>query len=154
MRPVHLALGLLALCAVALWQVTVIPQSLMRMTVGPVLAAAAVAIGLTVVSALYGLSALRGGQVDESQAPEQSALPGSGARLLFLLSGGLVFAGTVTVAGFVLPATVCGMLVARAFDAPAGLRSLLVCGGIATAFWMLFALLLGVGLGPALPLGI
>ena len=154
MKPVHVAIGLLVLCAVALWQVTVIPESLMQMTVGPVLAASAVAIGLTVVSLLYGLSALRGRQIDESHEPDQSALPGRGARLLYLLAGGVVFGGAVTVAGFVLPATVCGMLVARAFDAPVGLRSLAVCGGIAVAFWVLFALILGVGLGPALTWGI
>ena len=75
-------------------------------------------------------------------------------RSLYLLAGGVVFGGAVTIAGFVLPAMVCGMLVARAFDAPIGLRSLAICGGIAAAFWVLFALILGVGLGRALPWGI
>lgn len=154
MKPVHVAIGLLLLCGVALWQVTVIPESLMQMTVGPVFAAAAVAFGLTLVSVLYGLSALRGQQIDESDQPDQSALAGGAARLLYLLAGGVVFVGLVGVAGFVIPATVCGMLVARAFDEPTGLRSLLICGAIAAAFWVLFALILGVGLGPALPWGI
>ena len=51
--------------------------------------------------------------------------------------------------GFVIPATLCGMGVARAFDEPLGWRSALVCGTIALLFWILFAQVLGVGLGPA-----
>ena len=43
------------------------------------------------------------------------------------------------------------MGVARAFDAPFGLRSLGICAAIATTFWLLFAVVLGVGLGPGLP---
>lgn len=56
--------------------------------------------------------------------------------------------------GFVIPAALCGMGVARAFDAPLGLKSALVCGAIAAVFWFVFARLLGVGLGPALPFGV
>ena len=52
--------------------------------------------------------------------------------------------------GFVVPAAVCGMGVARAFDAPLGWKSALVCGAVAVIFWSVFALWLGVGLGPAL----
>jgi hypothetical protein len=43
------------------------------------------------------------------------------------------------------------MGVARAFDAPLGLKSAGICGAIASTFWFVFAQLLGVGLGPALP---
>ena len=63
MTPVRLALLLLAVCGVAAWQLTVIPPSLMQMTVGPVLAPAAIVAALTVVALLYGLSAWRGRQV-------------------------------------------------------------------------------------------
>ena len=45
----------------------------------------------------------------------------------------------------------CGMGVARAFDAPLGLKSALICAAIASTFWFVFAQLLGVGLGPAMP---
>jgi hypothetical protein len=55
--------------------------------------------------------------------------------------------------GFVMPATACGMLIARSFESPFNLKSLLVCGSIALVFWTLFAQVLGIGLGPALPAG-
>lgn len=151
MSPLRLALLLLSLCAVAAWQVTVIPASLMQMTVGPVLAPAAIVAGLSLVAVLYGISAWRGRQVDLSQEAGQEPLPGANARLLSLLGGGLVFMVLVIPLGFVLPAAVCGMCIARAFDAPFNAKSALICSLIATVFWVVFARLLGVGLGPALP---
>ncbi len=151
MTAVRLAVLLMALCAVAAWQITVIPESLMQMTVGPVLAPAAIVGALSLVAVLYGISAWRGKQVDVSQEPGQEPLPGANTRLLSLLAGGVAFIALVTPLGFVLPATLCGMCIARAFDAPFRGQSLLICGLIATIFWFVFAQLLGVGLGPALP---
>lgn len=150
MTPLRLAVLLIAIAAAAAWQVTVIPQSLMQMTVGPVLAPAVVVVGLGVLALLYGWSAWRGRQVDESHSPGQEPLPGSQRRLASLLGGGIVFMALVGPLGFVLPAALCGMGVARAFDAPLGWRSALVCGAIASVFWVVFARLLGIGLGPAL----
>jgi hypothetical protein len=116
---------------------------------------AGVVAGLSLAGACYALSAWRGRQPDESLNPEQTALPGSLARLLSLLAGGALFMLLVVPLGFVLPAALCGMCIARAFDAPLGGKSLLICGAIAAVFWLVFARLLGVGLGPAFaPLGI
>jgi hypothetical protein len=151
MTPLRLALLLLAVCGVAAWQLTVIPQSLMQMTVGPLLAPGAIVAGLTLAALLYGWSAWRGLQVDLSQDTGQEALPGSTTRLLILLGGGVAFIVLVIPLGFVLPAALCGMCIARAFDAPFNAKSALICGLIATVFWVVFARLLGVGLGPALP---
>ena len=151
MTPVRVALLLAALCGVAAWQVTVIPESMMQMTVGPVLAPGVIVAALSVFAVLYGLSAWRGHQTDEAQAPDQSPLPGTNTRVLSLLGGGVAFIALVIPLGFVVPATLCGMGVARAFDAPLGLKSALVCAAIASSFWVVFAQLLGVGLGPALP---
>ena len=151
MTALRLAFLLMALCAVAAWQITVIPESLMQMTVGPVLAPAAIVGALSLVAALYGVSAWRGRQVDVSQAPGQEPLPGANTRLLSLLAGGATFILLVIPLGFVLPATLCGMLIARAFDAPLNAKSALICGLIAAVFWIVFAPLVGVGLGPALP---
>ncbi len=155
MTPLRVALALLLVCAVAAWQVSVIPQSLMEMTVGASLVPAGVVAGLSLAGACYALSAWRGRQPDESLNPEQTALPGSLARLLSLLAGGALFMLLVVPLGFVLAAALCGMCIARAFDAPLGGKSLLICGAIAAVFWLVFARLLGVGLGPAFaPLGI
>mgnify|MGYP000013344765 FL=1 len=151
MNPLRVALILAALCGVAAWQVGVIPESLMQMTVGPTLVPAVVVGGLSVFTLLYGLSAWRGQQADESLQEDQQPLPGANRRLVFLLGGGLTFMALVVPLGFVVPATLCGMGVARAFDAPLGLKSALLCGAIAALFWLLFAQVLGVGLGPALP---
>jgi len=151
MTPLRVALILAALCGVAAWQVGVIPESLMQMTVGPTLVPAVVVGGLAVLTLLYGLSAWRGQQADESLQEDQQPLPGANRRLAFLLGGGLAFMVLVVPLGFVVPGTLCGMGVARAFDAPLGLKSALLCAAIASLFWLLFAQVLGVGLGPALP---
>jgi hypothetical protein len=151
MTPLRVALVLWLVCMVAFWQVSVIPSSMMQMTVGPMLVPALVVGGLALLVLLYGWSAWRGHQVDESQAPDQSPLPGAPTRMLSLLGGGAAFMVLVGPLGFIVPATLCGMGVARAFDAPFGLKSLVICGAIAAIFWGLFALVLGVGLGPGLP---
>ncbi len=153
MTPLRAALLLLALCAVAAWQVTQIPESAMQMAVGATLVPALITAGLSICAALYTLSAWQGKQVDEGDQPEQSPQPGSTARLAWLLGGGAVFMTGVPYLGFVVPATACGMLIARGFEGPFNLRSLAICGGLALIFWILFALVLGVGLGPALPAG-
>jgi len=151
MTPLRVAILLLTLCGVAAWQVSVIPESMMQMTVGPVLAPAVIVAALSAFAVLYGVSAWRGRQTDESQAPDQSPLPGANVRVLSLLGGGVAFITLVIPLGFVIPGTLCGMGVARSFDAPLGLKSALVCAAIASTFWFVFAQLLGVGLGPALP---
>ena len=151
MTPLRVAILLLTLCGVAAWQVSVIPESMMQMTVGPVLAPAVIVAALSAFAVLYGVSAWRGRQTDESQAPDPSRLPGANVRVLSLLGGGVAFITLVIPLGFVIPGTLCGMGVARSFDAPLGLKSALVCAAIASTFWFVFAQLLGVGLGPALP---
>ena len=151
MTPLRVALLLAVLCGVAAWQVSVIPESLMQMAVGATLVPAAVVAGLAVLTLLYGVSAWRGRQADESLEEGQGPLPGAGGRLLALLVGGLAFVALVVPLGFIIPGTLCGMGVARAFDAPLNLKSLAICGLIASLFWVVFARVLGVGLGPGLP---
>ena len=154
MTPRHVALLMAALAAIALWQWTLIPEPVMQQAVGPRLFPALVVAALALVAVLYGLSAWRGRQVDLSHEDGQSALPGAQGRLLSVLGGGLAFMLLVVPLGFVIPATLCGMGVARGFDAPLGWRSALINFLVAGAFWTLFAQILGVGLGPALPWGI
>ncbi|MEI8265510.1 MAG: tripartite tricarboxylate transporter TctB family protein [Betaproteobacteria bacterium] len=143
-----ISLALALLVGVAGWQVTRIPESAIRMAVGPALVPALVVAALALAVAAYVVSMWRGRQPLET-GPE----PGALSRVLSLMGAGVVFAAGVTWLGFILPATLCGMGVARAFDARLGWRSALICGCIAAAFWLVFARLLGVGLGPALPFG-
>lgn len=153
MTPTRVGFLLISLCLIACWQVLNIPESAIQMAVGPALAPASIVGLLLCLAFLYTLSAWRGRQVDEASEPSQAALPGAAYRMLALLSGGVVFMGTVSFAGFVLPATLCGMLIARSFNATLGLRSFLICSCISTGFWFLFNPMLGVGIGPATPFG-
>ena len=52
MTPFRVALLLLTLCGVAAWQVSVIPESMMQMTVGPVLAPAVIVAALSAFAVL------------------------------------------------------------------------------------------------------
>jgi hypothetical protein len=150
MTPLRLAGLLLALVAVAGWQVTVIPASTLQSVVGATLVPAVVVAALGALGLMYAASAQRNRQHDEAAAPDQAPLPGSTARMLWLLGGGLAFMLLVRPLGFVVAGTLCGIGVARAFDAPLGLRNVAMNLAIALAFWLLFAQVLGVGLGPAL----
>ncbi len=154
MSPIRVALVLAVIGLVAAWQLTVIPESAIQMTVGARVVPTVVVGFLVLLTLLYGFSAWRGKQADESQEEGQEALPGSSLRLVSLLGAGVAFMVGLPWLGFVLPATVCGMCVARAFDAAFNLQSALICGAISLSFWLLFAKVLGVGLGPATPFGI
>lgn len=136
--------ALAVLVTLAAWQVWVIPQSGIRMEVGPARVPAVVVGLLGGLVIAYGLQVWR--RDDAAHDPPE---PGAARRVLSLLVGGAVFCAGVPWLGFVLPATLCGMGVARAFEAPVGLRSALVCAAVSMSFWLLFAQLLGVGLGPA-----
>jgi hypothetical protein len=153
MTPVRLGAVFAVLCAIAFWQLGDIGQSAIGMTVGPAAVPKAVVALFALMTVIYSISAWRGRQVDESHEPEQSALPGAGLRLVSMFAGGMLFIGGVTWMGFVVPATACGLCVARAFDAPFNAKSVLICTCISAVLWVLFAKVLGVGLGPATPFG-
>lgn len=151
MNPFRIAIVLAIVCMVAAWQVRLIPASLMQMTVGPTLVPTLIVSGLSLLTLLYGFSAWRGRQADESLDQEHSPLPAANHRFFALLAGGLMFVVLVAPLGFIVPSTLCGLSVARAFDAPLNLKSFCMCATIASVAWVLFAQILGVGLGPGLP---
>jgi Tripartite tricarboxylate transporter TctB family len=153
MTPTRFGAILALICAVAAWQLSTIGESAIQMSVGASAVPRIVVAALALLTILYTLSAWRGHQVDESHEEDQSALPGSTQRLVSLLAGGLAFMVGLPWLGFILPATACGMCVARAFDAPFNPKSALICAAIAACFWYLFSQVLGVGLGPATPWG-
>jgi Tripartite tricarboxylate transporter TctB family len=153
MTPIRVAAVLAVICLVSAWQLTAIGTSAIQMAVDAKAVPTVVVALLAVLTVMYGISAWRGQQADESLEPDQAALPGSGARLVSLLAGGVAFMAGLPWLGFILPATVCGMCVARSFDAALGAKSAMICGIISGCFWLLFAKVLGVGLGPATPFG-
>ncbi|MEN9419951.1 MAG: hypothetical protein RI988_3572 [Pseudomonadota bacterium] len=133
----------------AAWQVRLIPESMIQMTVGARATPAAVVALLGLLILAYGLSALRGRQVDLRAGEGEPPEAGAPRRVAWLLGGGVAFIGLVQVAGFILPAALCALAVARAFDAPLSWRAMLLSLAIAAVFWGVFAGILGVGLGPA-----
>jgi hypothetical protein len=153
MTPLRVAAVLAAIGLVAAWQLTLIPESAIQMTVGASVVPKVIVGMIILLTVLYAVSAWRGKQVDESREEGQEPLPGSGTRLVALLAAGVAFMVGLPWLGFVLPATVCGMCVARSFDAPFNGKSALICGLIALIFWVLFSRILGVALGPASPFG-
>jgi hypothetical protein len=153
MTPVRVGALFAVLCVVAFWQLGDISQSAIQMAVGPAAVPKAAVALFALMTVLYIISAWRGRQVDESDAPDQTALPGAGLRLASVFAGGALFMAGVSWLGFVVPATACGMCVARSFDAPFNAKSAVICGCISAILWALFAKGLGVGLGPATPFG-
>lgn len=149
-RIVSLLLG--AAWCVAAWQVFLIPESAIQMTVGAREVPATVVLLLGIVIVAYGWGAWRGRQPDLLGEGGQPPEPGARLRVGWLLGGGAAFMTLVGPLGFIVPATLCGVGVARAFDAPLSWRTGVVCGLIAGVFWVTFAAGLGVGLGPAFQL--
>lgn len=144
--------GLLALMwCVAAWQVFLIPESAIQMAVGAREVPAGVVLLLGGIIAVYAAGAWLGRQPDLRGEDGKDPAPGALWRTLWLLGGGAAFMVLVQPLGFVVPAALCGVGVARAFDAPLSWGTGLICLLISAVFWGVFAGVLGVGLGPALP---
>lgn len=151
MSPRVLAGLLLAFVGVAAWQVTVIPASPMYAEVGATLVPAAVTALLGALCLVYAALAAFKRAPDVVGEPGQEPLPGSRKRVAYFLGASLGFCLLVEPVGFWLAGTLGGAGVARAFDAPLGGRTVFVSSAIALSFWLLFAQLLGVDLGPLVP---
>jgi hypothetical protein len=143
---------LLALCAVGIWQTTIIPESTMYSEVGPILAPSAVIGVLTILGIIYLLNSVRGKSPDCIESEEEVPLEGGNQRIFYFLVAGMVFIILVKPIGFLIPATICGVGVARSFDAPMNVKTISICLAITLSFWGLFSALLGVDLGPLINL--
>ena len=139
---------LLALCAIGIWQVTIIPESTMYSEVGPILAPSVVIGALTILGIIYLLTSLKGKLPDCIESEEDVPLEGGNQRIFYFLISGMLFILLIKPIGFILPATICGVGVARSFDAAFNAKTFLICASIALVFWGLFSALLGVDLGP------
>lgn len=139
---------LLVFCALAVWQVFSIPESTIQSEVGPILAPSILVALLTLLSVFYLVAAIRNQVPDCIHHDDERPLPGGKKRVAFLLGGGLSFILLTKAVGFLIPATVCGLGVAMAFDAKFNVKTLFVVFAIAGTFWTLFSAILGVDLGP------
>jgi hypothetical protein len=139
---------LLALCAVGIWQATIIPESTMYSEVGPILAPSVVIGVLTLLGIIYLITSLKGQSPDCINSEDDVPLEGGNQRIFYFLVSGMLFILLVKPIGFLIPATICGVGVAKSFDAPFHLKTIFICLSITLAFWSLFSGLLGVDLGP------
>lgn len=139
---------LLVFCAIAVWQVFSIPESIIQSEVGPILAPSILVALLSLLGIFYLFTTISNKAPDCTHHAEDRPLKGGSKRVLYMLSGGLVFIIFAKVIGFLIPAALCGLGVSMAFDAKFNLKTLLIVFSIAAAFWILFSAILGVDLGP------
>jgi hypothetical protein len=139
---------LLVFCGVAIWQVITIPESTMYSEVGPVLAPSILVALLSLLGVFYLLTTISSKAPDCIHHEDERPLPGGSRRVMYLLGGGLAFILLTKLVGFLIPATLCGLGVAMAFDAKFNVKTVLMVLAIAAVFWTLFSALLGVDLGP------
>lgn len=139
---------LLVFCAIAVWQVFSIPESTIQSEVGPILAPSILVALLSLLGVFYLFTTISNKAPDCIHQAEDRPLKGGATRVIYMLSGGLVFIMFAKVIGFLIPAALCGLGVSMAFDAKFNLKTLLMVFSIAGAFWILFSAILGVDLGP------
>jgi len=149
-----LSILIILLCGIAAWQSTIIPESTMNTEVGAKLAPLVVVSCLTGLALLYLFLAYKDRMPDVIKEEDQVPLEKGNQRILFFLAGGAALIGLIKLIGFLGPATLCGSLIARSFDAPLNIKNFLICAAIALIFWSLFSLGLGVELGPLISIKI
>ena len=139
---------LLVFCALAVWQVSIIPESIIQSEVGPILAPSILVALLSILCVFYLFTTISNKAPDCTHQAEDRPLKGGATRVLYMLGGGLTFILLAKVVGFLIPAALCGLGVSMAFDAKFNLRTMLIIFSIAATFWTLFSVILGVDLGP------
>jgi hypothetical protein len=116
--------------------------------VGPILAPSVVIGALTILGIIYLLTSLKGKSPDCIETEDAAPLENGNQRIFYFLVSGMLFILLIKPIGFLIPATICGVGVAKSFDAPFKAKTFLICASIALVFWGLFSALLGVDLGP------
>jgi hypothetical protein len=143
---------LLVLCAIGIWQTTIIPESTMYSEVGPILAPSVVIASLTVLGIIYLILSMKNKNPDCIESDDGVPIEGGNQRVFYFLIAGMVFILLIKPLGFLIPATICGVGIAKSFDAPLNIKTFVICSSISLAFWGLFSALLGVDLGPLIRL--
>lgn len=145
-----IAVGVLALAAVVLWQTFDIPVSPLYAKVGPTVMPFITAAGLGFLGVLLLIGALRGGwqpEEEKEHAPDHAALA--------WVAGGLILnVLLISSLGFTISSVILFVCVARGFGSKAILRD----AGIGAAFALIayfgFAQTLGINIGSGLVEGV
>jgi putative tricarboxylic transport membrane protein len=153
MNARRFSLLLLLVCAVAVVQVFVIPESPMYAVVGATFVPAAVVGLFALCAVVYALLAWRDDVPDAAlDNADEKPLEGAVRRFAWFFGGCAAMALLIQPLGFLVAGTLAAAGIARAFEATLGLRTLLVCAAITFSFWLLFDPVLSVDLGPLMPL--
>jgi putative tricarboxylic transport membrane protein len=144
---IYVAAGILSI-----WQVTVIPVSPMYAAVGASLVPGIVAVLFTALVLGYGFQSIKGSVPDAALDEDEAALPEGPKRFAYFFGGCLLFVLLIQPLGFLIAGTASALGIARSFDAPIRLKSVVICFLITVSFWVLFDLVLSVDLGPVLGL--
>lgn len=145
--PVCMGLVLLALAALAAWQVGQIPEPPVFAAVGPAVMPKILVAVLAGLSVLYLAMSLLGRSSDARLDEHESPLPGRQGRVAWMIAGLAALLGLTPVLGIGLAGVLAFASIARAFDSERWGRDLLVGAIVSFAVWGLFDRLLGVSLG-------
>lgn len=145
--PVCMGLALLALVALATWQVGLIPEPPVFAVVGPAVMPRILVVALAGLSVVYLVMSLLGRSSDVMLDEHESPLPGRHKRVAWMIAGLAALLGLTPVLGIGLAGVIAFVSIARAFDSGRWGRDLLVGAIVSFAVWGLFDRLLGVQLG-------
>lgn len=145
--PLALAVALLAVAAIAGWQLLQMPEPPAHAAVGPRAMPGALVVVLAALAIAYLMGALRGRQVDLLDDPAGSPLPGAPRRVALLSIGLAAILMLTPAAGIGVACTLAFVMVARAFGSRRVLRDLVAGLVFVFAIWFVFDRLLGVQLG-------
>jgi putative tricarboxylic transport membrane protein len=141
-----IAVGVLALAAVILWQTLSIPVSPIYAKVGPTVFPMIAALGLALLGALLLFSALTGGWRTEE---ERNIVPDRPA-LLWIAAGLVLNVLLIVPAGFTIASVILFVCVARGFGSKAILRDAAIGAAFALIAYFGFAKTLGINIGAGL----
>jgi len=141
-----IAVGVLVLAAVVLWQTAIIPVSPIYAKVGPTVVPFITALGLAVLGVLLLYSALTGGW----QAEEEKGITPDRPALLWVVAGLALNVLLITHAGFTIASIVLFVCVARGFGSKAILRDAAIGAAFALIAYFGFAQTLGINIGAGL----
>lgn len=150
-RPWWLAAGILALGVISLWGGMQLPAASRYAGVGPGFVAMAVGVALILLSGLLALSILRGERFEpQSEENADAALPMNPVAFALALAAAALPVFILRPLGLPVTATICFVLVTRAFGSRTPVKDLIAGAVLGSLSWVLFNRL-GLQLGDFFP---